>query len=66
MPENPNPITIDDSALILIDHQPWVAFSIQSIDRTLLLGRRLPETCPRTCRPHRLAQGVEVVCAVVP
>ena len=38
MPENPNPITIDNSALILIDHQPWVAFSIQSIDRTLLVN----------------------------
>ncbi len=38
MPENPNPITIDNSALILIDHQPWVAFSVQSIDRTLLVN----------------------------
>src|SRR6476620_3068188 len=35
MPENPNPLTIDNSALILIDHQPWVAFSVQSIDREL-------------------------------
>src|SRR6476620_6269924 len=38
MPENPNPLTIDNSALVLIDHQPWVAFSIQSIDRTLLVN----------------------------
>src|SRR3954468_7511933 len=38
MPDNPNPITIDNSVLILIDHQPWVAFSIQSIDRTLLVN----------------------------
>ena len=38
MPENPNPITIDNSALILIDHQPWVAFSVQSIDRSLLVN----------------------------
>jgi nicotinamidase-related amidase len=38
MPENPNPITIDNSVLILIDHQPWVAFSVQSIDRTLLVN----------------------------
>ena len=38
MPTNPNPITIDNSVLILIDHQPWVAFSVQSIDRTLLVN----------------------------
>ena len=38
MPENPNAITIDNSVLILIDHQPWVAFSVQSIDRTLLVN----------------------------
>ena len=38
IPENPNPISIDNSALILIDHQPWVAFSVQSIDRTLLVN----------------------------
>ena len=38
MPENPNPITIDNSVLILIDQQPWVAFSVQSIDRTLLVN----------------------------
>ncbi len=38
MSENPNPITIDNSLLVLIDHQPWVAFSVQSIDRTLLVN----------------------------
>jgi nicotinamidase-related amidase len=38
MSENPNPITIDNSALILIDHQPWVAFSVQSIDRGQLIN----------------------------
>jgi nicotinamidase-related amidase len=38
MPENPNPITTDNSVLILIDHQPWVAFSVQSIDSTLLVN----------------------------
>jgi nicotinamidase-related amidase len=38
MSENPNPITIDNSVLILIDHQPWVAFSVQSIDSTLLVN----------------------------
>jgi nicotinamidase-related amidase len=38
MPENPNPITIDNSVLILIDHQPWVAFSVQSIDTALLVN----------------------------
>src|SRR6476661_6538523 len=38
MSENPNPITIDNSVVILIDHQPWVAFSVQSIDTTLLVN----------------------------
>ena len=38
MSENPNPITIDNSVLILIDHQPWVAWSVQSIDTTLLVN----------------------------
>ena len=38
MSENPNLITIDNSALILIDQQPWVAFSVQSIDRSLLVS----------------------------
>ena len=38
MSKNPNPITIDNSVLILIDHQPWVAFSVRSIDTTLLVN----------------------------
>ena len=38
MPENPNPVTIDNSVVVLIDHQPWVAFSVQSIDRSLLVN----------------------------
>jgi len=38
MSENPNQITIDNSVLILIDHQPWVAFPVQSIDRSLLVN----------------------------
>ena len=38
MSANPNPITIDNSALILIDHQPWVAFPVQSIDRSQLIN----------------------------
>src|SRR5258708_33769315 len=38
MSENPNPIMIDNSVLILIDHQPWVAFPVQSIDRSLLVN----------------------------
>jgi nicotinamidase-related amidase len=36
MPDNPNPLTIDNSVLVLIDHQAWVAFSVESIDRSLL------------------------------
>lgn len=38
MPKNPNPITIDNSVVILIDHQPWVAFSVESIDRAVLVN----------------------------
>jgi hypothetical protein len=38
MSENPNLITIDKSALILIDQQPLVAFAVQSIDRSLLVN----------------------------
>ena len=38
MSDNPNEITIDNSVLIFIDHQPWVAFSIKSIDAGLLVN----------------------------
>ncbi len=38
MADNPNPITIENSVVILIDHQPWVTFSIQSIDPTLVVN----------------------------
>jgi nicotinamidase-related amidase len=36
--DNPNEITIDNSVLILVDHQPWVAFSVNSIDAGLLVN----------------------------
>lgn len=36
MPDNPNEITIDNSVLVLVDHQPWVAFAVKSIDAGLL------------------------------
>lgn len=38
MSENPNEITIENSVLVLIDHQPWVAFSVNSIDAGLLVN----------------------------
>lgn len=38
MYENPNELTVDDSVLVLIDHQPWVAFAVDSIDRNLLIN----------------------------
>jgi nicotinamidase-related amidase len=38
MSDNPNEITIDNSVLILVDHQPWVAFSVKSIDASLLVN----------------------------
>jgi len=31
MAENPNEVTLDNSVLIFIDHQPWVAFAVNSI-----------------------------------
>jgi nicotinamidase-related amidase len=36
--KNPNELTIDNSALLLIDHQPWVAFGVKSIDPGLLIN----------------------------
>ena len=38
MPDNPNQITIDNSVVVLVDHQPWVAFSVKSIDAGLLVN----------------------------
>ena len=38
MSNNPNQITIDNSVLVLVDHQPWVAFSVKSIDAALLVN----------------------------
>src|SRR6478752_1832874 len=36
MAGNRNEVTVDNSVLILIDHQPWVAFGVNSIDPSLL------------------------------
>ena len=36
MTDNPSEVTVDNSVLILIDHQPWVAFAVNSIDPSLL------------------------------
>src|SRR5712691_10616028 len=38
MTNNPNKLTIENSALVLIDHQPGVALAVQSIDHVLLLN----------------------------
>ena len=38
MSDNPNEITPENSVLVLIDHQPWVAFSVNSIDAGLLVN----------------------------
>ena len=35
---NPNELTIENSVLVLIDHQPWVAFAVTSIDRGLMVN----------------------------
>ena len=31
MTNNPNELTIENSVLVLIDHQPWVALMVHSI-----------------------------------
>jgi hypothetical protein len=38
MPDNPNELTIENSALVLIDHQPMVAFSVHSMPHSLLIN----------------------------
>ena len=38
MTKNPNELTIENSALVLIDHQPGVALAVQSIDHSLLMN----------------------------
>ncbi len=38
MTSNPNALTIQNSAVVLIDHQPWVAFAVESIDRSVLIN----------------------------
>jgi nicotinamidase-related amidase len=38
MTKNPNELTIENSVLILIDHQPWVACSVRSIDPGVMLN----------------------------
>jgi nicotinamidase-related amidase len=35
---NPNELTIENSMLLLIDHQPMVAFTVTSIDRTVMIN----------------------------
>ena len=38
MNSNPNELTIGNSVLVLIDHQPGVALAVQSIDHSLLMN----------------------------
>jgi nicotinamidase-related amidase len=35
---NPNELTIKNSVLVLIDHQPWVAFAVHSFDPGLMIN----------------------------
>src|SRR4051794_7812743 len=37
MSENPNELTIENSVLVLIDHQPAVALAVHSIDHGVLI-----------------------------
>jgi nicotinamidase-related amidase len=38
MTNNPNELTIENSVLVLIDHQPAVALAVRSIDPALLIA----------------------------
>src|SRR5882757_7075715 len=38
MTNNPNELTIENSAVVLIDHQPAVGLAVNSIDRTVLVN----------------------------
>jgi len=38
MTNNPNELTIENSVLVLIDHQPAVAINVRSIDLGLLVN----------------------------
>jgi nicotinamidase-related amidase len=38
MNDYPNELTIENSVVVLIDHQPAAAFSVHSIDHTLLIN----------------------------
>jgi nicotinamidase-related amidase len=39
MMNNPNELTTENSALVLIDHQPAIALSVHSIDHGLLINK---------------------------
>jgi ketosteroid isomerase-like protein/nicotinamidase-related amidase len=38
MTNNPNELTIENSVLVLIDHQPWIAMMVHSIDPGLMIN----------------------------
>jgi nicotinamidase-related amidase len=38
MTNNPNELTIENSVLVLIDHQPWIALMAPSIDPTVMIN----------------------------
>jgi nicotinamidase-related amidase len=38
MTDNPNELTIENSAVMLVDHQPWAVFGVESIDRSVLIN----------------------------
>jgi hypothetical protein len=38
MSDHPNELSIENTAVVLIEHQPWVAFGVESIDRGVLIN----------------------------
>ena len=55
MTDSPNELTIEIPAVVLIDHQPWVAFGVESIDRGVLIMAGLVPALAWATEPARQA-----------
>ena len=56
MTNNPNELTIENSVLVLIDHQPWIALMVHSIDPGLMINNVAGLAHPhrsRSCKHDR-------------
>jgi hypothetical protein len=55
MTNNPNELTIENSTLVLIDHQPAIALAVHSIDHGLLINKIA--ALARTAKDERGTRG---------